>query len=655
MIDVIIPVYNVEKYLEKCIKSVLSQDCDVNIILVNDGSTDASGEICDQYAKEYDNISVIHKSNGGLSSARNAGLEALKGEYILFLDSDDSLTDNALSTLYDAITTYGCDAVFGGYRSVNENDAVLRTYLPPRTLLTGDSRITIVYEQTELVMVASGKLFKREIFDTVRFREGKLHEDVFAYHEIAYAAESILCIDKPIVNYLQRGSSITGEKFSLRSYDAVDALFERVEFFKERGEVSLEKQTIDYIYKYLIYVIHRIPLRDPCFAKRFNEYYLNYKKLGGKNRDREFKRIYKLYKSKILRKPLMSYKLISVFRKLRRVWNARRVISRIRRGSLHRKPNFILISTPAHGNLGDQAIVSAQKQILADCGISNVIEIQSVEYLSHKSIIRRVVRKKDVIVIDGGGNLGSLWPTEADRINDIVKRFPSNRIIIFPETAYFQANVQGRWIYGETKRIFAFHKKLNIFLRDEPSYMCMRDMLPNGNVHLCPDIVLYLKGKVQISEQKRDGIFLCMRHDTEKVVDDTQVDSLKNGITDLEITFSEGDTVIDRLVSCSNRQAELNKKFSQIASHKLVVTDRLHGMIFSYITNTPCIAINNRNKKVESQFKWIKESKQIVICQDVNEILSIIPKMYEVKYSSTESSISGFDELKELIISYRKQ
>ena len=126
MIDIIIPVFNVGKYLEKCINSVLEQDyTDYRIILVDDGSQDNSGKICDTYCSKDSRIIVIHKENGGLSSARNAGLDIAKGEYIFFLDSDDSLCENALRVLHDAITESGADSVFGGYKSVDENDNVI--------------------------------------------------------------------------------------------------------------------------------------------------------------------------------------------------------------------------------------------------------------------------------------------------------------------------------------------------------------------------------------------------------------------------------------------------------------------------------------------------------------------------------------------------
>ena len=262
MIDIIIPVYNVEKYLEKCLESVLAQSyTNYNVILIDDGSTDDSGKICDRFARFSNKVTVIHKPNGGLSSARNAGIDSAMGDYLLFLDSDDTLTKNALQILVDAMESGGIDAVFGGYNLINEDGGNLHTLAIPEQVLIGNARFSLVYEHTYMVM-ACGKLYRRKLFDGVRFREGKLHEDVFIYHELAYHAEKIYCIEEPIINYLQRNDSIMGKDFTIRNFDAIDALFERTSFFEKREMTYCRDVTIRYILKYMLYIIHRINFHD---------------------------------------------------------------------------------------------------------------------------------------------------------------------------------------------------------------------------------------------------------------------------------------------------------------------------------------------------------------------------------------------------------
>lgn len=640
MIDIIIPVYMVEKYLDSCIQSVLEQSyTDYHIILVDDGSQDHSGAICDRYAAKDSRITVIHKQNGGLSSARNAGLDASNGEYVLFLDSDDTLTQNALQILYDAITKSKADAVFAAYNEVDESGKVIATSVVEEALLQDDRRFNIVYDNTPLIM-ACGKLFKRELFgDAVRFPLGKLHEDVFIYHHLMYNAESIYCIAEPVFNYMQRDQSIMGKPFALKNFDAVDGLLERIEFFEEKGLSQCEQQTIGYLFKYLLYIIHRIDFRNDEIKTRFESYYEKWKELSHENKDKLFHALCKMYGCGLLKKPFMSYRLMQTALKARRVVRARKVLWKLAKADLHKSPNYILISTPVHGNLGDQAIVYAQRKILSECGIQNIVEIESVEYLTRKNLIARLIRKKDVIIIDGGGNLGSLWPTEADRINDIVSRFQQNKVIIFPETAFFADDAAGRTEYILTQKAFANHKDLHVFLRDKPSYAIMKKMLPEGNIALCPDIVLSLKGKVNSDAQERSGALILLRKDREKTLSDETQENITKTLETLEIPYEFSDTVLDHYVTQNTRAQELTELFNKIASKQIVITDRLHGMIFSYITNTPCIAFNNSNRKVEHQYDWIGKDAGIVLLDQQDALAPAIEKALTEKAKD-----STFDE-----------
>ncbi len=653
MISIIVPVYKVEKYLKKCIDSVLSQSFqDYELILVDDGSPDNCGAICDDYAATDHKIFVIHKENGGLSSARNAGLDVAKGDYILFLDSDDTLTENALQTLYDAIVASGSDIVFAGYNAVDEVGNILHRFMPKEELLTGDRKFTIVYEQLPLVMAAI-KLYKRKIFDAYRFLDGKKHEDVFAYHEIVHNADSIYCIAFPFINYLQRSDSITGKAFSAENFDAVDALFARVDFFAEKKMEICSVQTINFIYKYLIYIIHNIDLSNPVLAQAFQAYYKRWKALSGNNKDAEFKLIYQLYRHKILKKPFATTILFSLMKKTRLLIKSRKTVLKLLSVYFRRKPNFILISTPLHGNLGDQAIVYAQKKLLLACGVKNIVEMKSVDYLSHASVINKIVRKRDVIVIDGGGNIGTLWPTEAERIKSIIRRFSKNKIIIFPETAYFSNDFTGTLECKLTKEVYEAHPNLFVFLRDVPSYTKMKEMLPDGNVFLCPDIVISLKDKLSLPRLKREGALLLLRHDSEKNLDDSATENIKQMLHDLKIDYELSDTVLEHYVTEQTREQELNTLFHKFCSKQLVITDRLHGMIFAYVTNTPCIALNNINKKVEGQYKWIADSENIILVNSAEEIKKAIDVLANNTSTEYTDLSAEFHALESIVRNFR--
>lgn len=224
-ISVVVPVYKVEKYIDRCIASLIKQDFKYfEVILVDDGSPDNCGKICDKYAKKYDYITVLHKSNGGLSSARNAGIQVAKGEYLFFVDSDDWIAPQALSILYEIAINTDADIVSGSYqlaKSVNDKkisdnnvkifkrDEALEYYLR-----RGMSNIISEYP-------AWSKLYKRELFKSEEFPVGQLYEDVVTVFKLIKKVSKYAKTDKIIYYYFQNTTSITHNKFRMSDMDAI--------------------------------------------------------------------------------------------------------------------------------------------------------------------------------------------------------------------------------------------------------------------------------------------------------------------------------------------------------------------------------------------------------------------------------------------------
>lgn len=484
MISIIVPIYKVESYIDKCIKSVLNQSfANFELILVDDGSPDACGEICDEYAKTDSRIKVVHKENGGLSSARNAGLDIAKGKYIFFLDGDDAFTENALQILHDAICNSEADVVFAGYNAVDENEILLHTSLPDDEIIADERKYTIVYEQTQLVMAAT-KLYKKEVFDKLRFREGKVNEDVFLYHEMANNAKSIYCIPFAAINYLQRTDSITGRKFSLRNYDAVEALFERADFFEKMNLSVSRKATIDYIYTYLLQIIFRIDLSDSELKNKFIEYYKKWKQLSLSNKDVEFYLVLSLYRLNILRGPFGATKVFRIAHIMKKVIAGRKIIIKILCSNFCRKSGCILISMPLSENAKAHITSYEQYKIFNEVDMKNIIEIKCDDYQRYWSLIKRIVRKKDVIAVKGW-SIGTLQSIQADVIKKLIKTFENNKIIIFAENVSFSTNFIGKKEYESTKEAFSLHNNLLVILGDVSSYKVIKEMLPDERIYLC--------------------------------------------------------------------------------------------------------------------------------------------------------------------------
>lgn len=241
-ISVIIPVYNVEAYLKKCVDSVLAQTYrSIEVILVDDGSPDRCGAMCDDYARENPHVRVIHKKNGGLSAARNAGLDAASGQYIAFVDSDDYVAPEMLERLREAAVKTQAELVICDCCMVNETGE--EEVLPPLSAGVYTPRQAVEAMEADPFywrhVTAWNRLYKKELFDTIRFPVGRLHEDEFTVLSFYERCKRIVVIPDRLYYYLQRDGSIMTDRFLGYSYDGLDAYLEQIHYYQRRGWTDL--------------------------------------------------------------------------------------------------------------------------------------------------------------------------------------------------------------------------------------------------------------------------------------------------------------------------------------------------------------------------------------------------------------------------------
>lgn len=221
LLSVIVPVYNVEQYLPRCVDSILSQSyANLEILLVDDGARDASGTICDAYAARDSRVKVIHKANGGLSSARNAGLDAARGDYLAFVDSDDWIEKDAYEDMLSLALKYGVKLVCGGRYDVSGETGRRQLGLCParEELITGEEMAGRIFLWDGCDSSACDKLYHRSLFQQLRYPEGQVCEDVPVTYRIALqAGQAVLC-DRPVYNYFHRPGSITTAAVSESSF-----------------------------------------------------------------------------------------------------------------------------------------------------------------------------------------------------------------------------------------------------------------------------------------------------------------------------------------------------------------------------------------------------------------------------------------------------
>lgn len=224
-ISVIVPVYKSEKYLDRCVQSILSQTYqDFELILVDDGSPDNSPLLCDKWAENDSRVYVIHKENGGASSARNAGLKIAKGNWIAFADSDDWLDRTALKTLYDLANQYNVPMAIGGMRVVQKyTDASIVMKQNAKVLSNADlmSRFFRLNGEPDTHSVC-GAIIRRDILEDYSFIEGRMNEDVETCYYLARKCEAAVYTDAPLYNYFKNIEGVTNSGFSKKKLDLLD-------------------------------------------------------------------------------------------------------------------------------------------------------------------------------------------------------------------------------------------------------------------------------------------------------------------------------------------------------------------------------------------------------------------------------------------------
>ena len=320
---------------------------------------------------------------------------------------------------------------------------------------------------------------------------------------------------------------------------------------------------------------------------------------------------------------------------------------------------IIIMATPVHGNLGDHAIVYAEKYLLRDLGFEKrIIEVAGPDYALCKNNLRKCISNQDLIIIDGGGNLGILWPWEDDKLSEIISSYRHNPIIIFPQTCYYDESLEAQKRLKRNKSVYSNADRLLITLRDEKSY---RFCCSHFNAHqflLVPDIVLYLYGKINMPIMSaRTGVLLCFRKDLERVISQVDKEILKVYLKQQKISCKEISTVQDYGINRFSRQDQLNKIWYEFVSASLVITDRLHGMIFAAINGTPCLALDNVSKKVSGVYELISQLGFIKICSSVDDVIKNAPLFYAMNPSLLEFNFgeANYQQLKNYLIESIKE
>lgn len=262
IVSIIVPIYNVEKYLDKCIQSIVNQTYKyIEIILINDGSTDGCLDICRKWSFLDDRIKIINKKNGGLSDARNTGIVNSSGEYLFFVDSDDWIECNIIERLITLCNKYNSEIAICEYISAYDEDRRINDsnrILDEVKLFNKKDILYNLYNDLYVTTIVSwNKLYKRELFNNINFPVGKIHEDEFTIYKLLYKANKIAYIKDKLYYYRQRQQSIMNTGYSWRNINRVEAYYEQMLFMKGIDKNlymnSIERYSNEIMWSYIKY------------------------------------------------------------------------------------------------------------------------------------------------------------------------------------------------------------------------------------------------------------------------------------------------------------------------------------------------------------------------------------------------------------------
>lgn len=293
-----------------------------------------------------------------------------------------------------------------------------------------------------------------------------------------------------------------------------------------------------------------------------------------------------------------------------------------------------VIGSPTHSNLGDSAIVKAQLCFLRRCGWEpkRIVEISYSHYENDGPFYDRWIPRKGLIAQLGGGHLGNIWLNEELFHRHLVSAFPENPTVIFPQTIDYSDDAAGYQEAERSKAIYNGRKDLVMVARERKSYEIMRKLYPDTKILLTPDIVLSASMEdFGVQPQNRNGALLCMRNDPERAVSDQVHTEIQKMLDQERLTYRYVDTHAPGDVTLEGRFEDVKNKMQELASARLVITDRLHGMVFCAITGTPCIAFGNSNHKVRGTYEWISYLPYIRYAEGVEDVRRYMPQLLQME------------------------
>lgn len=659
MVSVIVPVYKVERYLEQCLVSIVHQSYrNLEILLVDDGSPDNCPQLCDMWAQRDSRIHVIHKPNGGLSDARNAGLRQAHGDLVAFVDSDDWIALDMIEKMTDAMLRNQADMVICQY-VVAYADGRFEKRAPengPEEVINRQQALSELLIDGRLTNHVWRKLYWRNKIPKDVFPKGRNFEDIYVMPELFAPCEKFVYITDPLYFYRcnENGIVQTAKIKDLR--DCLVAQEHSGEVIADICPSLVQQVEICSVWKtvglWMDSVFALDSAQEKCsFQKQLNEKLKHAKlqdiKILGKRKQlallfiQHSPALARGY-SKVLGK---DDNFLSDFKKsLRLVRHNLRLKKEFKRDI---PPKFVILCAPTYGNLGDQALLKGEQRFIEKYFPDYKSILISLDDSRCVKWLKNVISPNDIIALQAGGNIGTLYLGFHNAQESAMQIFAHKKLMIFPQTFYYSTDTAGRKALEKTRTLYDSFETLKVFVRDPASERFVQENLPSTDVALMPDMVLM--NRPQVPHKKREGVLVCLRGDLEATLSTAERDRL---LTQVETRFSKIRQTDTHVYYAPKDDAEvqilLNQNWAQMAESELVITDRLHGMVFALLTGTPCVTILSKSPKVEGVYnEWLKDNKMIKIIHSLDEFPQAVEEVlpHHDEPLNLEKADAGFDEM----------
>ena len=643
MISVIMSVYNEKKeWLQLSIESILNQtytNFEFIIILDNPKNETLKKLILKFQEKDKRIKFYINDSNIGLTKSLNKALTYAKGEYIARMDADDISISTRLEKQLNYIKQTDIDILGTNVIKFDDknNEEFSNFFLKDIDIKQNIFKKNMIAHPTWLVKKEVYKCLNgyREIPATedydfllraikYGFVLGNMKEHLLKYRVNNIGVSQTKLLEQKLISSFLAKNIINIEKININDINE----------YLNKQNITLNKKkryAKANMYMYYFHVKKNIYIKIKYLLKALFTSYTYFKINHFVKIKNKFDLIFNINKNQyiLILKFYLKIFLFSIFRKY------------FIDIDTSKNKIIYMIDTPQYRNLGDHAIAEAQKSFFKKYFPEyEIYEIEIDRFERKYHDLKKKVKKDDLIVFIGGGNFGIEYFILELHRRKIIKEF-KNKIILFPQTLYFGYSNIGLRELKKTIKLYSSNTNLMMFAREKYSYNIMKNNFEN-QIYLFPDIVLFEKYEDSI---KREDCLICMRNDLEKGISS----NTQNKIIDLVSKNNKiiyNDTVIANNVLKENRVEELNKILEKIGNSKLVITDRLHGMIFSAITNTPCIVFGNYNYKVRGVYEtWLKDINYIYFCTNFNDFEKKLNLLYTIKKKDVVKFDKEFEKM----------